>query len=87
MLRRIAITMATVAAAGFVAAAPAVAHNSDDGREAGKLSASHTKVEGSAQSGELLNLGGPYGITYAKGHKTNFAGEHGELYAEYLQSH
>lgn len=87
MLRRIAITLATVAAAGFVAAAPAAAHTSDDGREGGKVDASYTQVEGSLQSGEYLNLGGPYGITYAKGHKADFAAEHGELAAQYLHGH
>ncbi|MFD0020035.1 hypothetical protein [Streptomyces sp. NPDC058382] len=86
MLRRIVITVATVTAAGFIAAAPAAAHNSDGGREGGKIGANYTKIEGSRQSGEFLNLGGPYGITYAKGHKADFEAEHGELYAEYLQS-
>ncbi|WP_326670755.1 hypothetical protein [Streptomyces sp. NBC_01257] len=85
MLRSIAITVATVAAAGFLAAGPAAAHNSDDGYEAGKVGAGYSKVEGDRASAEYLNLGGPYGITYAKAKKAHFEGEAGYYYAEYLQ--
>ncbi|WP_326701131.1 hypothetical protein OG909_29805 [Streptomyces sp. NBC_01754] len=81
MLRRIAITLATVAAAGFVAAGPAAAHE----WEGGQLGAGYEAVEGSRQAGEYLNLGGPYGITYAKGNKASFAAERGVLYAQYMQ--
>ncbi|AEN13752.1 MULTISPECIES: hypothetical protein [unclassified Streptomyces] len=81
MLRRIAITLATVAAAGFVAAGPAVA----DEWEGGQVGAGYEAVEGSHEAGEFLNLGGPYGITYGKGHKAHFAGESGLIYAQYLQ--
>ncbi|WP_031088954.1 hypothetical protein [Streptomyces sp. NRRL WC-3549] len=83
MLRRIAITLATVAAAGFVAAAPAAAHDWE--AEGGQLGAGYEAVEASRQAGEFLNLGGPYGITYAKEKKADFAAESGFLYAQYLQ--
>ncbi|MEV0579804.1 MULTISPECIES: hypothetical protein [unclassified Streptomyces] len=85
MLRSIAITLATVAAAGFVAAAPAVANDSDGGWEGGKVGAGYSEVEADRASAEYLNLGGPYGVTYAKAKKAHFEGEAGYFYAEYLQ--
>ncbi|MFJ4965385.1 hypothetical protein EES43_29325 [Streptomyces sp. ADI96-02] len=81
MLRRIAFTLATVAVAGFVAAAPAAASD----REGGKVAAGYQEIEGHRASGEFLNLGGPYGITYAKGEMEHLRAERGYFYAEYLQ--
>ncbi|WP_326682107.1 hypothetical protein [Streptomyces sp. NBC_01237] len=80
MLRRIAFTLATVAAAGFVATAPAVAN---DG-EGGKVEAGYQHVEGHRASAEYLNLGGPYGITYANENREHFEAERGYFAAEYL---
>ncbi|MEW1612497.1 MULTISPECIES: hypothetical protein [unclassified Streptomyces] len=80
MLRRIAITLATVAAAGLVAATPAVA----DGWEGGKTAAGYQEVEVERGNAEYTNLGGPYGITYAKERKFEFEAERGFLYSEYL---
>lgn len=82
MLRGIAITLATVAAAGFVAAAPAAAH--DGGGEAGKVLAGYQQTDASRSNAEFLNLGGPYGITYAKENKQHMQDEKGFLYAEYF---
>ncbi|MFJ4963314.1 hypothetical protein EES43_00730 [Streptomyces sp. ADI96-02] len=81
MLRRIAVTLATVATAGLVAAAPAAA----TGWEGGKIGAEYAAVEGSRASGEILNLGGPYGITYVKGEREHFEAERGQFLAEYAQ--
>ncbi|WP_411083307.1 hypothetical protein [Streptomyces sp. cmx-18-6] len=83
MLRRIAITLATVAAAGLVAATPAAA----DGWEGGKAGAGYQAIEGHRGNAEYTNLGGPYGITYAKENKQHFAAERGYFYAQYLQGH
>lgn len=85
MLRSIVITLATVAAAGFVAAGPAAASNSDNGYEAGKVGAGYAEIEGDRASAEYVNLGGPYGITHAKAKKAHFEGEAGYYYAQYLQ--
>ncbi|MFE8911094.1 hypothetical protein [Streptomyces globisporus] len=71
MIRRIAITLAAVAAAGFVAAAPASA-NDWDGHAGG-----HAGIEASWASGEYQNLGGPYGITTVKGQAAYFDAERG----------
>ncbi|MET8412490.1 hypothetical protein ABZV34_31105 [Streptomyces sp. NPDC005195] len=57
MLRRIAITLATVVAAGFVAAVPAAA----DGWEGGQVGGGYAQFEGDHAGAEYLNLGGPYG--------------------------
>ncbi|MEV1093413.1 hypothetical protein ACIOHB_36925 [Streptomyces microflavus] len=81
MLRRIAITFAAIAAAGLVAAAPAAAN---DGWEGGKAGGGYAAVEGSRANAEYLNLGGPYGITYAKQNKAHFAAERGYYYTQYL---
>ncbi|WP_329034071.1 hypothetical protein OHT61_00805 [Streptomyces sp. NBC_00178] len=80
MLRRIAITLATVAAAGFVAAAPAAANDWEGVTEG----AGYQKTEGAREAGEYLNLGGPYGITYGKEKRAHFAGESGYYYTQYL---
>ncbi|MFJ3189862.1 hypothetical protein [Streptomyces halstedii] len=83
MVRRIAITLATVAAAGFVAAAPAAAGD----WEGGQLGAAYQSVEGSRQAGEFVNLGGPYGITFAKENKAHFESVDAYLWAEYAHGH
>ncbi|MFE3381455.1 hypothetical protein [Streptomyces anulatus] len=80
MLRRIAFTLATVAAAGFVATAPAAAND----WEGGKAGGGYQHVEGHKASAEYLNLGGPYGITYAKEKKAHFEAERGYYYTQYL---
>ncbi|MEV2263047.1 hypothetical protein OG473_06745 [Streptomyces anulatus] len=80
MLRRIAFTLASVAAAGLVAAAPAVASD----WEGGKTVAGYQHVEGHKASAEYLNLGGPYGITYGKAKKAHFEAERGYFYNQYL---
>ncbi|WLQ39658.1 hypothetical protein P8A22_06365 [Streptomyces laculatispora] len=84
MLRSIAITLATVAAAGFIAAAPAAAN---DGVESGKILAGYQAIEASRSNAEFFNLGGPYGITYAKENKEHLKAERGFFYAEYLRGH
>ncbi|MGW0647043.1 hypothetical protein [Streptomyces badius] len=71
MIRRIAITLAAVAAAGFVAAAPASA-NGWDAHAGG-----HAGIEAGWASGEYQNLGGPYGITTVKGQAAYFDAERG----------
>jgi len=81
MLRRVAITLATVAAAGLMAATPAVA----DGWEGGKSGAGYQGFELERGSAEYTNLGGPYGITYAKERKFELEAERGYLYSQYLQ--
>ncbi|MFF0505162.1 hypothetical protein ACFYUH_16395 [Streptomyces fimicarius] len=74
MMRRIAITLATVAAAGFVAAAPASAHGGNDwDSHAG----GHAGIEAGWASGEYQNLGGPYGITTIKGQAAYLDAERG----------
>ncbi|MFH9138697.1 hypothetical protein [Streptomyces sp. NPDC017524] len=75
MIRRIAITLAAVAAAGFVAAGPASAQGTN-GWE-GPAGGGHEEIEGGWASGEYRNLGGPYGITYIKGEKAYFDAERG----------
>ncbi|MEV7401503.1 hypothetical protein AB0N93_14040 [Streptomyces sp. NPDC091267] len=85
MLRSIAITLATVAAAGFVAAGPAAANNSGGGWEGGKSAAGYSEVEGDRAGLDYLNLGGPYGITHLKANKAHFELERGYYYSEYLQ--
>lgn len=80
MLRRIAITVAAVAAAGFMAATPAAA---SDGWEGGKAGGGYYELEGHRASAEYLNLGGPYGITYANEKKAHFEVEAGYFYNEY----
>ncbi|MGN5630875.1 hypothetical protein [Streptomyces sp. AC154] len=84
MIRRIAITLATVAAAGFMAASPAAAGGGGNGEEAGKIGASYQEVEASRENTEFFNVGGPYGITYGKQHKAELEAEAGSFYAEYL---
>ncbi|MFG2597513.1 hypothetical protein [Streptomyces sp. NPDC048462] len=84
MVRRIAITLATVAAAGFMAAAPAAAYGGGNDEEAGKIGASYYQVDASRTNTEFFNVGGPYGITYAKQDKANIKAEGGSFYAEYL---
>lgn len=81
MLRRIAVTLATVAVAGLVAATPAAA----DGWEGGKTGAGYEAVEAHRGHAEYTNLGGPYGITYATESREHIAAEHGHFYAQYLQ--
>lgn len=75
MLRRIAITLATVTAAGFMAAAPAAA-----GTGGGEVGAGYFEIEGARSDASYLNLGGPYGITYAKEKKAAFEAEGGYFY-------
>lgn len=72
MIRRIAITLAAVAAAGFVAAAPASANG-----EHGNTGGGHAGIEAGWASGEYQNLGGPYGITTVKGQAAYFDAERG----------
>ncbi|ARI56200.1 MULTISPECIES: hypothetical protein [Streptomyces] len=72
MIRRIAITLAAVAAAGFVAAAPASASGWD-----GHAGGGHAGIEGGWAIGEYQNLGGPYGITTIKGQAAYFDAERG----------
>ncbi|NEB39492.1 hypothetical protein [Streptomyces sp. SID14515] len=72
MIRRIAITLAAVAAAGFVAAAPASANG-----ENGHIGGGHAGIEAGWASGEYQNLGGPYGITTIKGQAAYFDAERG----------
>ncbi|MEV1049069.1 hypothetical protein [Streptomyces sp. NPDC049916] len=78
MIRRIAITLAAVAAAGFVAAGPASASGMDgwDGHAGG----GHAEIEGGWASGEYQNLGGPYGITTVKGQQAYFDAERGYIF-------
>ncbi|MFB8382297.1 hypothetical protein [Streptomyces rubiginosohelvolus] len=74
MIRRIAITLASAAAAGFVAAAPASANGTNDwDAHAG----GHAGIEAGWASGEYQNLGGPYGITTIKGQAAYFDAERG----------
>ncbi|HET6860302.1 MAG TPA: hypothetical protein VFH94_24810 [Streptomyces sp.] len=69
MLRRIAVTVAAIATAGFMAAGPAAAASMDiDGGLAHKSS-------GMAAGFEYNNVGGPYGITTADGHKGGYESE------------
>ncbi|MFF3173706.1 hypothetical protein ACFVQ0_13865 [Streptomyces sp. NPDC057900] len=84
MVRRIAITLATVAAAGFMAAAPAAANGGGSGEEAGKIGANYYEFDASRENTEFFNVGGPYGITYGKQNKAELEGEGGSFYAEYL---
>ncbi|MEU8509562.1 hypothetical protein AB0C40_33725 [Streptomyces brevispora] len=86
MLRRIAISLATVAVAGFMAAAPAAAHDGG-GEESGKIAASYFEIDASRVNSEYFNIGGPYGITYAKQDKANLKAEGGSFYAEWLNRH
>ncbi|GAB7078129.1 hypothetical protein [Streptomyces albidoflavus] len=86
MFRRVTIALAVVATAALVAASPAAAHG-DEGWNGGKEGAGHAKVEGGYGSGEFLNLGGPYGITYAEGHGAHFEGKAGYYYNHYLNRH
>ncbi|MFF2862807.1 hypothetical protein ACFVSX_23335 [Streptomyces rubiginosohelvolus] len=72
MIRRIAITLAAVAAVGFVAAAPASANG-----ENGHAGAGHAGIEAGWAIGEYQNLGGPYGITTVKGQAAYFDAERG----------
>jgi hypothetical protein len=60
MLRRIAITVAAVSAAGFLSVVPAAAAVSHDGGYSG-VGGFHK--EGGFAGAEHINLGGPYGIT------------------------
>lgn len=74
MIRRIAIILAAVAAAGFVAATPASAHAANDWDP---HAAGHAGIEAGWASGEYQNLGGPYGITTVKGQAAYFDAERG----------
>ncbi|MYY09676.1 hypothetical protein GT204_12330 [Streptomyces sp. SID4919] len=85
MIRRVAIALATVTVAGFMAAAPAAATSSPE-VEAAELGGGYFQVDGSHASGEFLNLGGPYGITYAQGSEAHLHAEGAEFYARYLHS-
>lgn len=86
MLRRIAITVATVAAAGLMAAGPAAAHGSDDGGESVEVAAGYFAVEAAHEKADYLNLGGPYGITYATQERDEIAAEGGFFWAQYLDN-
>ncbi|MCX5401634.1 hypothetical protein [Streptomyces sp. NBC_00102] len=86
MLRRIAITVATVAAAGLMAAGPAAAHGNDQGGESVEVAAGYFQAEASRENAEYLNLGGPYGITYASEERESAAVEAGFLWAQYLNN-
>ncbi|MFF7364190.1 hypothetical protein [Streptomyces sp. NPDC008125] len=86
MLRRIAITVATVAAAGLMAAGPAAAHDNDKGGESVEVAAGYFQAEASRDSAEYLNLGGPYGITYANEEHEAASLEGGFLWAQYLNN-
>ncbi|WP_299538675.1 hypothetical protein [uncultured Streptomyces sp.] len=78
MFRRIALTLVTAAAAGIVGASTAAAHAADlDGGAGGSNQAAHAH----ASSDEYLNLGGPYGITYAEKKTLHFSIEQGWYYA------
>lgn len=69
MLRRIAITLVGITAAGFMAAAPAAATDVDyeGGSSYAGLHADH----------KGLNIGGHNGITYFESTVFGFEGEHG----------
>lgn len=84
MVRRIAITLATVAAAAFMAAGPAAAYDFGGGEEAGKIGANYYEFDASRENSEFLNVGGPYGITYASHDEAEVEAEGGSFYAEYL---
>lgn len=86
MLRRIAITVATVAAAGLMAAGPAAAHGNDNGGESVEVAAGYFQADASRENAEYLNLGGPYGITYASEEREAASVEGGFFWAEYLNN-
>ncbi|MFD6426377.1 MULTISPECIES: hypothetical protein [unclassified Streptomyces] len=86
MLRRIAITVATVAAAGLMAAGPAAAHGNDNGGESVEVAAGYLQAEASHEKADYLNLGGPYGITYASEERDAAAFEAGFFWAQYLNN-
>jgi hypothetical protein len=67
MVRRVAITLAGITAAAFMAAGPAAACNS--GHHAG-----FAAKKAAAGSFTYENLGGPYGITRAHGRFAESAG-------------
>ncbi|MEU6849580.1 hypothetical protein ABZ901_06550 [Actinacidiphila alni] len=69
MLRRIAITVAAVSAAGLLSAVPAAAAVTHDGGHAG-MGGFHT--EGGYAGAEHINLGGPWGITKDSAHMGGF---------------
>lgn len=82
MLRRIAITTAAVAAAGVMAATPAFA-GGKGGSDAVEFAANYYQVEGVRTHGNFLNLGGPYGITYAREHTARLDLEGGSVEGKY----
>lgn len=86
MLRRIAITVATVAAAGLMAAGPTAAHDTDTGGEALEVAMRLLQAEASRENAEYLNIGGPYGITYATEEREAASVEAGFLWAQYLNN-
>ncbi|MDJ0466687.1 hypothetical protein [Streptomyces sp. H27-C3] len=69
MLRRLAITVAAIATAGFMAAGPAAAASMN-------IDGGHAHRSGCMAAGfEYSNVGGPYGITAAKGGKSAYESE------------
>ncbi len=72
MLRRIAITLVGITAAGFVAAAPAAA-NEVEYEGGGSYAGLHADHKG-------LNIGGRNGITYFDSKVFAYEGEHGYRY-------
>ncbi|MEU0040722.1 hypothetical protein [Streptomyces sp. NPDC006333] len=48
-----------------------------DGWEGGQVGGSYSQLKGDHAGVEYLNLGGPYGITYANKEKAHFKAERG----------
>ncbi|MFF7158488.1 hypothetical protein [Streptomyces sp. NPDC008139] len=84
MLRRIAITVAAVSAAGLLSAVPAAAAVSHDGGHSG-MGGFHTA--GGFAGFEKTNLGGPYGITTVKGEIGGFEAGGGYAFEGHHSSH
>lgn len=84
MLRRIAITVAAVSAAGFLSAVPAAAAVSHDGGHSG-MGGFHSA--GGHAAFEKTNLGGPYGITTTKGEIGGYETGGGFAFESHHSSH
>ncbi|MFE9399769.1 hypothetical protein [Streptomyces flavidovirens] len=75
MLRRVAITLVGITAAGFMAAGPAAAATMDDGRP---FKSNRYDAEKAHGEFGLLNIGGRKGITKVKGSFFSHEKHHGE---------
>jgi hypothetical protein len=81
MLRRIAITVAAVSAAGFLSAVPAVAYDGGYSGTGGYHNA------GGHAGFEHVNLGGPYGITATSGSISGYEHDGGYSYEGHHHFH